>query len=958
MTAIDTKKETLQNKITRLPDQVQSSRKDAIEKYLLALEMQDGSGGSLSDGTIPKIENLGIVKSAIKGKAASSSTTYANRHVGSYPYRFSDYSATDGLSGPSLTSFGFQFTPTISGTLTNDNCADYYMVSTEDDDGNLILCNMSEHGDAFSSPTKSSGDGIDLIISDPVNTQGDLPYTFVGFAGSGDYQNKSPIFQQDGSTLDVYVSGEKIAEINLYGVFTNVTNTIGVTIDPDTSFYNFGSGQLDLVFTALPTTYDAVIELKYTYVASSVVATTETPVSMSADFVFKFELAEIPLLSSVMVKVNGEQKAMIMDTGTISGMTVETQYSYYNMNTNVLKIRFKDINAGSPTNEITVDYTIKDEVIETSVLGSVNSTTLTYSNVVIPTANPDILEAGFEMSFITDYTEDTEVRTPLAVTLSGSTISGTYTSQDGEGVVTGTLTQATSTVEGSVSITLSTTTPDLANPPADSTLVMTFNHLTGRDDWEADYNYIDITSVSTLTSPVNGSVTMDKINIASDSLEVTPSLLSDYHVKSYEDHSVYGIITIICWGLQIDDTWTWYTGSASVPAAEGCMKLNHDEFVSLFGWMDLSNSSSCDIVASCDPDNDSNATETPEESNDYPNLYEKPFFPSTPPDFQEIYLYRDSYHKTKKVNPDYPDYPVYPPAGLIDGFDYSVNADIRWIADVMPSEDDMMDDTYTFTNPYQLAMDVIAAFTSANTTTIPQNTPYYVPFSSGQHRTTYAIDDAIEGFYIVYQTYYTSQGSDPYTWDSGVISEFTCYFNDMQHYLYDEVNPVVDVGFPAPSATRVRNITDSDSYQDVINASTSICQTLNYVDASAETTFYLAVDTFDTVMSALISYNAAWVAAFDTSSSSYAYTTTSMTNYVSASTTFSTAIDTELSSIASRMGTTTTAGYAKNLYDAINLMLALDIEYIKKLLEDFTAMESMFQTAVDDHTKWVIYNAI
>lgn len=961
MTAIDTKKLELQDKITRLPEQVRNSRADAIGKYLLALEMQDGSGDPLSDGTIAKMEQLGIVKSAIKGKAASSSSLYTNRHVGSYPFKFNTYSASDGLSGPITTSIGYQFTPLTSGTLTNENCANYYLVSKENDDGNLVLCNLSEDGDAFTSPSKSTNN--DILITSELKTQGSLPYTFIGYAGSGDYSNKSPIFKSTGSTLDVYVASVKIAEIDQYGIFTNVSNTIGATIDVDTSIYNFGSGQIDLVFTELPTEYNASVELRYNYVATSIQADTESPDSFNSDTgVFKFILNDEPVLNSVVIKVNGEQKAMIMDDGSISGMTVVSSYSFYNLETNVLKIRFRDIMSADPDYIVTVDYVVKNEVTEISDLGSINATSITYSNIEIPTTNPDIIEDGFKLSFVENYTEETEVRIDMSVTLSGTTISGSYVSQGGSGMVNGTIVQATDSVPGSVSITLSTTAPILANPPTDSAIVMTFDHLTGRSDWEETYNYVDITSVSTLTSSVNGSVTMNKLNITSGSLDESPVLLDEIHVKSYSDHSVYGYITVICWGLQVNPSWSWYTGSASLAAAESCMMLTHDEFVSLFGWMDLSNHTVCDIVASIHPDHYSNATENPEDSGIYPQLYDQPFFPVTPPEFQESYLYRGSFHKTKKVEPDEPDYPLYPPAGLVDAYDYSVNSDIRWIADVMPSEDDMMDSTYTFTNPYQTAIDTIASFSSAETTTIPQSSNILIPpAGGGSTASVYSIDDTEEGYYIVYVTDYTAEdlgGEGGYGWVEGETSEFTCYFNDIQHQLHAEVNPIPEGEISAPSSSAIRNIADDDSYQNVIDVSTAICQTLTYTDSVDETTFYGAVDTFDVARAALLSYNSSWVASFDTSSSSYNYVTTSMIAYINASSTFSTAIDTELTSIGSRMGSPTSAGYAKNLYDTVNLMLALDIEYIKKLLEDFTSMEGSFQTAVDDHNKWDLYNGI
>ena len=67
---------------------------------------------------------------------------------------------------------------------------------------------------------------------------------------------------------------------------------------------------------------------------------------------------------------------------------------------------------------------------------------------------------------------------------------------------------------------------------------------------------------------------------------------------------------------------------------------------------------------------------------------------------------------------------------------------------------------------------------------------------------------------------------------------------------------------------------------------------------------------------------------------------------------------TRLAAIQTSIGTVTTSGYAKNIYDTCNLALELDIGYVKKTIKKHYDLDSFYDNIATLRAKYNAYNSL
>jgi hypothetical protein len=530
MTTIEDQKTDIFTELSLIPSSVVLSRKDVVDKSILATAMRDDQAPALTTLDYQQTgEELGNQRTLLKSGDLINQIKFNFQALVAYQEAL-------GFDLPQVDQFGYTLIDNAGNVLPlNDTSSDldshinnFYLVKNI---ATQELVSIDDDLTAFSGPQFADTivefvQTIETESSNLVATLANQPIV------KTDPTASVTIFASDFRSSDSEV---QIGSTDSAGAVTSITNSQGIVLDESASIMDYNSKTIDLTFSILPSV-ETVITVKYDYISSSNTASeNHTDFGRACSRGFSRTLSNIPVPESIEVFLNGVKKAITNTSGKIYSMGVVLADSFYTSSSNEVRVRFSNVTSESG-NTVRFDYTIKDEDSATEDIG-----TLVGSSIVIPNFVPANTEIILESVRILDGT------TEIATSDSTGVITGNYTTATGtvdSGVITGTISDSTG-----LDLVFTAESGGQAEPLSDITLNLQYDITLGLPDWDAIYDKVVIQSLSTNGNGVRF------IHIDSGEIVKAPSLLKTYPLKKFSDHQIYGNVVIVTEGLEINTDW-------------------------------------------------------------------------------------------------------------------------------------------------------------------------------------------------------------------------------------------------------------------------------------------------------------------------------------------------------------------------------------------------------------------
>ena len=437
---------------------------------------------------------------------------------------------------------------------------------------------------------------------------------------------------------------------------------------------------------------------------------------------------------------------------------------------------------------------------------------------------------------------------------------------------------------------------DFGAPPKKETVIgLVYDTYTGVDEFEKDYEQIDFT----VTQKVDYGQALDLINPENEVINKGPELLSTMYLRRKTDHQQVGIIQIVCEGLGINTKWDPETGD---PA--DYLKITHDQFKTLLGYLDPDISN--DLTKSANPDIESTGRKDDSYSggpfdDKYPDIEASPFFPWTDGDYIGSAPYSENWvHLEESV-------PIW-----------SVHSDIKWQYGTAPEN---LGDTAQY-NPgtFLAGLTEIGDFSGSGNNPIPADTGS----SSSAGKSYEMVGDYVHEF-----DWYDAGSAPPYTKDGGI--EYSCYYNDLQHLKDD-------------------HLTHLQTQCGLIATLGDVSNTVDTGRQAGDTTFVTVTATFKTALDTFLSYHD----AFNPITGRPTYDTGKITTLKTAASTYNTTLATRVTDLDTVLGTATTSGYAKIIYDSCSMAVHMDIGYLRDVLDELNGIQDIYDGITDTQSQYAL----
>lgn len=953
---IEEEKDKIVEELERVPSTVVQLRKELIEEFSLSDEIKDTGSHALANGDPLAAENLRDEEFRIRGYASRAGSS------GTFEFDFNSaatYSSGTNFAIPTLTTLGYIMVDEdgivitdFSATTTDSMYFGNYCLVKDNSGADIVLVTIDD-GDYSKPKSTESEEILDTLVVYS------LTKTFT-FTGTPLFKNK----EYDGlPTIEIYLDTVKIGEIDDE---SNITNFGAYNyIDVNNSTISFHSKSITLTFNSLPDTFDIPLKIKYDVDNSDY----DTIVEKNYDVfdistnLFTATLLSEPIIDTMAIYLNDVKIAAMNEDGSFIGMTV-TSSSYYTSPTSI-GIAFSDVN-NDYENSVSFEYIAKSYAIDQfETIGTLRISTFTYTDALPNT--PVVIDTANILIKMNDIT----VATIAVDDLTNGSVTTTYSATNGSEPLV-----CSVQVDGTFSLVLGDGT-DLAYPTATyaGDLVVEYDYIKDMDTFNLTYDEVDITSLSSV-----GTVT--QVNIAAATIEAAPALFDFIPVVKKIDHSVYGYLKIVCEGLVENPSWNPLT----TPAVDAT-SMNKSTFETFYGSYAPGGD---DLMLSCDPSIYSYASE--EES--WANISDSPMYPATNGTFQPSstsppVIFKGEYVYTREtLNPG------TPPPTFVWEAPWYVFQNRKWNYQRVPTSITVTaDQTYTPVEPtdqFFIDLDVLKAWTptadfvesgvdSDFCLNEPTGTIYVISsLTDGGHSAdiaiavqTYSVGDKVSASgwnWICTVGGLTVSGglSAPtarggtasdgaatfkaYAWISSATHVYTMVTNWPGYSGLPLIKDTIShTGSETCLANHVWNeLVISANYRRTL---TTLALIEGYRGTYSYTgTFWDTLSDFEDTDFPMTDYTTGWT-----------YTTnftTPFATFKSDTTAQRAASVTRLAAIQTSIGTVTTSGYAKNIYDTCNLALELDIGYVKKTIKKHYDLDSFYDNIATLRAKYNAYNSL
>ncbi len=388
----------------------------------------------------------------------------------------------------------------------------------------------------------------------------------------------------------------------------------------------------------------------------------------------------------------------------------------------------------------------------------------------------------------------------------------------------------------------------------------------------------------TLSQKVDFGQTLGIINIGAGLLEAPPELLDMFQLRRKSDHQIVGTIQVVCEGLMKNTTWDLKTGNPML-----CLAITHEQFKTFLGYLspdidnDLNKSANPSIVSSGAPDGES-----------YPNIEANPFFPYTDGTYIDKPPFTGNFVHTEEGT-----------------HKWSVHPDIKWQCGTAPAE--------LGQKPQENPGTVLAALQAIRDFSGAGNNP--IPPDIGNSTTLGNSYEMNGGF--VWE--YTWGGPEP-PYTKTEVGKYSCYYNAVQQLKVDHlVHLQTQCGLIATLGNKTNTIeTDRQSGDSQFVTDTA--------------TFKSALDTF-------LSYHDAFDPlttrpTYDMGQITLLQTATDPSGYLEQ-------VTTRLNDLDTTLGTATTSGYAKIIYDSCNMAAHMGIGYLRDVIDELNSIQDLYSIITD-----------
>ncbi len=873
MTNITDKLSELRTTLQASGSMIINGRKQTINLGQIGEEVKEAVADALTTDDIPwKTYNLGLQRSALKGSKISVSQT------------IDDY--TDVTDHDDMLFFEIARSSVYNTDMTftyPTNIKFCYFVT--DLDGNkFTLSGIPESPNYYENFFLTTKDGNILTVQDAAEA-------FVGLKVSGDIEetlsidfpvgsstlsgniSQSPNYYDDTLIVSIKCDGELIGEVDYVGNISNITNTKDCGLDLDVSSFNFISGEYTLVFTDTPSTINTPITLTYDYIS---VNNEETDVCEESDFnentyVFSKILSENVVQESIKIYLNDSQVGIVTPLGEVLGLDLDGLLTNYDESTRTLEVKINHIENFEANPD----------------LQRPNCGHQWCSDKWGEVFPENILSIVYDTELTTEQIDTAGVFNTNNIDLTDLIGTSSYNTNNDSILLTSVeiildeTTIATTSTSGVISGTYGTSgtvSGSIDNDGLLSSLVFT-EYATETCSLKIKYHFVQGEPEwrandfdYSYISNVTHDVTNDIYKMTVIGVSENPELLKPYSLRRIDDYSMVGYIYPIVEGLEINDEWDYEND----PVDE-ITTLGTTDFQSNFGWLDPSNND--DLIKSVDPANVSSPD----------NLYGKPFYPVS-----------DATDYTNLFNDNY----IYPSSGT---YQWSVHSDIKFQYDRKPVNGE--------TTANQSLMDDL----STSETIVADSTwidPVPVDGTAGSaDYYEYVLNTSDKK---IYRMFHNWNGS---SYDSPVVQDhdtWTCLYNFF-HFYDDSVATLNGLQLYLDASFKSGTFWDVTTGEwDVFKTTLIVMQT--YRDGTFGTYW-------DTVHATETGYETRSV------NSTRTFDNATITTFQLACGIYNTAVVAYISAINPVIGTTTTSGYAKDIYDTVNVMLEANIGYMKKPLQ-------------------------
>lgn len=520
MTEISDKKTELFNELVSIPSKIVQSRKAIIEKAKLAIEMRDTATALGTDNYQEITWNLGQQKAVLKGSAATDQIHFRLNSNTVYQQDL-------GFTFPTVTQFAYNLFDNNGDVLPLDesggdtDIANYYLVRNK---STSELVSIDDDLTAYTGPQKVID--AEEVVKAEFLTEGTL---ITNTLSNNPLPKVYPI-----PTVEFYIGSELIAEADEIGNIYDVENSLGTVIDESASIVNYSTLGVDLEFSTLPLT-ESIIKANYDYYATSNTTSEDHTDFDSRMGLFFRSLSNTPIVDTITIWLNGEQKAAVNALSEPYGFDIDMNLSFYDDSSLEIGTVLPAITEEG-ANVVTFNYIIEDIGTASETIGGFLETSSIFST--FNTTNGDV-----DISSISILFNDIEV----AVSDSLGVITGTYLAVNSSiGVITGTI-----TLDGLLDLTFTAESGELVYPFSTAEIKVQYDFVTGLSDWESTYDYVDIIDIWTNSDGLQ----LLQFETSPDPITSPPELLKTYPLKSYLDHQIYGKAICVVEGLEINTDW-------------------------------------------------------------------------------------------------------------------------------------------------------------------------------------------------------------------------------------------------------------------------------------------------------------------------------------------------------------------------------------------------------------------
>lgn len=308
------------------------------------------------------------------------------------------------------------------------------------------------------------------------------------------------------------------------------------------------------------------------------------------------------------------------------------------------------------------------------------------------------------------------------------------------------------------------------------------------------------------------------------------------------------------------------------------LRITHDQFKTLLGYLNPNIDN--DLTKSANPDIISVGRE---DNGSYPDIEASPFFPQTDGEYTDSPPFTGNFVHSEEEVPK-----------------WSVHPDIKWQYGTAPAS--LGETTQNNPDHFITALNAIKNFSDAGNNPIPPDVG---------NASTDGYSYGMVGNYV-----------HRYLWTAGVKnggSQFSCYYNSAQTlkdghltHLQTQCGLIASLGGKANTIDTDRQAEDSQFITDTATFKTALDSFLSYHDAFSPLIRATYVTSQMTTLQAAVDPGA-----------------------------FLSQASTRLSDLDTVLGTATTSGYAKIIYDSCNLATHMDIGYLRDVLDELNSIQDL-----------------